>query len=168
MVEVPQTLVLTGVSGAGKSTIGRALADRIGATLLDADDLHDEVARHKMARGVPLDDGDRDPWIGRLVDELGRREQAGERVVLACSALRRSHRTRLLGAASDVVFVHLEVSPEELSRRLHARSGHFMPPELLASQLESLEHPAAEHHAVVDAEAPIEDVVEEILRVARE
>ncbi len=163
----PRTLVLTGVSGAGKSTVGRALADRTGAVLVDADDLHDDAARQKMAGGVPLDDADREPWIARLADEIHRRSAAGERVVLACSALRRAHRDRLRAAAPDVVFVHLEVGPEELARRLASRSGHFMPADLLASQLESLEHPSDEHHAVVDADAPVEDVVDEVLRVTR-
>ena len=166
MTHVPQTLVLTGVSGAGKSTVGRALADRIGAVLLDADDFHTEAARQRMARGVPLGDAERDPWIARLVDELARRAGSGERVVLACSALRRHHRARLVAAAPDVAVVHLEVGREELARRLAGRHDHFMPAELLDSQLDSLEHPADEHHAVVDGEAPISSVVDEILRVA--
>src|SRR3546814_5664953 len=105
-----------------------------------------------------------DLWIARLADEIHRRSAAGERVVLACSALRRAHRARLRAAAPDVVFVHLEVGAEELARRLASRSGHFMPADLLASQLESLEHPSDEHHAVVDADAPVEDVVDEVLR----
>lgn len=167
MTQVPQTLVLTGVSGAGKSTVGRALADRVGAVLLDADDFHDEASRRKMASGTPLGDEDRDPWITRLAEELGRRAEAGQRVVLACSALRRRHRTQLVEAAPDVSIVHLEVGREELARRLAHRAGqHFMPAELLESQLASLEHPSAEHHAVVDGEAPVEDVVDEVLRVA--
>lgn len=168
MTDAPQTLVLTGVSGAGKSTVGRALAERVDAVLLDADDFHSEANRDRMARGIPLDDADRDPWIDRLVAELARRAEAGERVVLACSALRRRHRVRLAAAAQDVAIVHLEVGREELERRLAERSGHFMPAELLESQLDSLEHPGAEHHAVVDGEAPVAAVVDEILRVAGE
>lgn len=164
MTHVPQTLVLTGVSGAGKSTVGRALADRTGALLLDADDFHSEVGRRKMASGVPLDDADRDPWIERLAAELARRAAVGDRVVLACSALRRQHRARLVAAAPDVHVVHLEVGADELARRLASRSDHFMPAELLASQLEALEHPSHDQHAVVDGEAPVEDVVDEILR----
>jgi gluconokinase len=166
MTAAPQTLVLTGVSGAGKSTVGRALAERVGAVLLDADDFHSEENRERMARGIPLDDAHRDPWIARLVSELARRAEAGERVVLACSALRRQHRARLAAAADDVAIVHLEVGRDELERRLASRSGHFMPAELLESQLDSLEHPGAEHHAVVDGEAPVAEVVDEILRVA--
>lgn len=168
MADAPQTLVLTGVSGAGKSTVGRALADRIGAVLLDADDFHPQANRTKMASGAPLTDADREPWIATLAEELSRRAHAGECVVLACSALRRHHRLRLIEAAPDVVLVHLEVGPEELARRLTERSEHFMPAELLDSQLADLEHPSAEHHAVVDGEAPVEAVVDEILRVAGE
>lgn len=168
MTDAPQTLVLTGVSGAGKSTVGRALADRIDAVLLDADDFHPESNRRKMASGVPLTDDDREPWIATLAEELARRAQAGERVVLACSALRRHHRVQLIDAAPDVVLVHLEVGPEELARRLGERADHFMPAELLHSQLADLEHPSAEHHAVVDGEAPVDAVVDEILRVAGE
>ncbi len=166
MSDVPQTLVVTGVAGAGKSTVGRALADRVGARYLDADDFHSEDGRRKMAGGVPLDDADRDPWIERLVDELARCAEADERVVLACSALRRQHRARLIEAAPDVRVVHLEVGADELARRLAARSDHFMPLELLASQLDALEHPGDEQHAVVDGEAPVEVVVDEILRAA--
>lgn len=168
MADVPQTLVLTGVSGSGKSTVGRALAERMGAVLIDADDFHTESARRKMAGGTPLDDVDRDPWVAGLADELARRAREGQRVVLACSALRRQHRNRLVAAAPGVVVVHLEVGPEELARRLVGRSGHFMPADLLASQLAALEHPGADHHAVVDGEAPVQDVVDEILRVAGE
>lgn len=166
MTHVPQTLVLTGVAGAGKSTVGRVLAERVGAVLLDADDFHSDDGRRKMASGVPLDDADRDPWIGRLAAELVRRAAAGERVVLACSALRRQHRARLVGAVPDVRIVHLEVGAEELARRLATRSDHFMPAELLASQLDALEHPSDDQHVVVDGEAPVDAVVEEILRAA--
>jgi carbohydrate kinase (thermoresistant glucokinase family) len=168
MADAPQTLVVTGVSGAGKSTVGRALADRIGAVLLDADDFHPESNRQKMASGVPLADADREPWIATLAGELARRAQRGQRVVLACSALRRQHRVRLIEAAPDVVLVHLEVGRQELARRLAERADHFMPAELLDTQLGDLEHPSAEHHAVVDGEAPVEAVVDEILRVAGE
>jgi gluconokinase len=168
MTAAPQTLVLTGVSGAGKSTVGRALADRLGAVLLDADDFHPEANRRKMAAGVALTDADRDPWIDALAAELERRSRDGDRVVLACSALRRHHRAGLLGAAPDVVLVHLDVGPEELARRLAGRTEHFMPAELLDSQLADLEHPSGEHHAVVDGEAPVDAVVDDILRVAAE
>ncbi|MFP5320214.1 MAG: gluconokinase [Acidimicrobiia bacterium] len=159
----PQTVLLTGVSGAGKSTVGRALAAAIDADLVDADDLHPASNVEKMASGRALDDADREPWIDRLVDELRRREAAGERVVLACSALRRTHRRRLVGAVDDVAVVHLHVSADELRRRLSERTDHFMPAELLQSQLESLESPEAHHALVVDGDRPVAEVVDGIV-----
>lgn len=158
----PQTVLLTGVSGAGKSTVGRALADALGAVLVDADDLHPTGNVAKMSAGVPLTDEDRDPWVDRLVEELRRRESEGGRVVLACSALRRAHRRRLVGAVVDVGVVHLQVGPDVLARRLAERTGHFMSPRLLASQLAALE-PLTGEGTVVDGERPVDEVVEEIL-----
>jgi gluconokinase len=161
-VNPPQTVLLTGVSGAGKSTVGRVLADALGAVLVDADDLHPTGNVAKMSAGVPLTDEDRDPWVDRLVEELRRRESEGGRVVLACSALRRAHRRRLVGAVVDVGVVHLQVGPDVLARRLAERTGHFMSPRLLASQLAALE-PLTGEGTVVDGERPVDEVVEEIL-----
>jgi carbohydrate kinase (thermoresistant glucokinase family) len=166
MTRLPQTLVLTGVSGAGKSTVGRALAERTGAVLVDADDLHPEENVAKMAAGVPLTDDDREPWIARLADEIRLRAARGERLVLACSALRRAHRAVLSSAADDVVVVHLEVSDAVLARRLTERRDHFMPAELLRSQLHDLEHPGPDRAVVVDGDAPVADVVDEVVRRA--
>lgn len=164
MVEVPQTVVLTGVAGSGKSTVGEALAARTGAVVLDADDFHPVANVVKMSSGTALTDADRDPWIDRLADEIARRAALGERVVLACSALRRTHRRRLRSAADDVVLVHLDVSVPELRRRLGGRVGHFMPAGLLDSQLEALELPDPEQTVLVDADGPVEEVVVEVLR----
>jgi gluconokinase len=165
-VRPPQTVLLTGVSGAGKSTVGRAVADAIGAVLVDADDLHPAANVAKMAAGTALTDDDREPWIDRLVDELRRREVAGDRVVLACSALRRVHRDRLVAAVADVGVVHLEVGADVLARRLAERTGHFMPPELLASQLADLEPPSSDC-VVVDGERPLAEVVADIVATWR-
>lgn len=162
-MRVPQTVVLTGVSGAGKSTVGRALADVISAELVDADDLHPNGNRDKMAAGEPLTDADRDPWIDRLVVELRRRADRGERVVLACSALRLAHRRRLTAAVDDPAVVHLRVTVDELARRLEARDGHFMPASLLQSQLDALEDPHADGALVVDGDQEVDAVVAEIL-----
>lgn len=158
----PQTVLLTGVSGAGKSTVGRALADAIGAVLVDADDLHPPGNVAKLTAGEPLTDDDRDPWVDRLVDELRRREAAGDQVVLACSALRRTHRHRLVHAVADVGIVHLQVGAHVLARRLAERTGHFMSPTLLQSQLAALEPPTGEG-TVVDGERPVPEVVDEIV-----
>lgn len=164
MSDLPQTVVLTGVSGSGKSTVAEALARRTGAVLLDADDLHPAGNVAKMRAGVPLTDADREPWIEALVAELRAHAARGERVVLACSALRRRHRRRLGEATDDAVIVHLDVSHGELQRRLAERTDHFMPAELLDSQLVDLERPASGHTVVVDGDGPVEAVVDEVLR----
>ncbi len=164
MVEVPQTVVVTGVAGSGKSTVSEALAARTGAVVLDADDLHPAANVAKMSAGVALADADRGPWIDALAAEIARRASRGERLVLACSALRRAHRSRLRGAADDVVLVHLDVSVPELRRRLDGRLGHFMPAALLDSQLEALELPDPERTVVVGADGPVDEVVDEIVR----
>lgn len=156
-------VVLTGVSGAGKSTVGRALADALGAVLVDADDHHPPANVAKMAAGEPLTDADRGPWIDRLVAELRRSSAGHVPVVLACSALRRAHRERLAGAVAGTVVVHLDVGPDHLVRRLGARTGHFMPPALLRSQLDDLEPPDPAEAVIVDGSAPVDDVVAEVL-----
>lgn len=124
-----------GVSGAGKTTTATALASRLGAVLLDADDLHPAANVAKMAAGVALDDDDRAPWL-RAVGEAAAGQ---EHVIVACSALKRSYRDLLRDAAPDLVFVLLEPSDDELARRLATREGHFMPASLLGSQLATLE-----------------------------
>lgn len=167
MAEVPQTIVVTGVAGSGKTTVSEALAARTGAAVLDADDLHPAPNVAKMAAGTPLTDADREPWIDALAGEIARRAARGERLVLACSALRRAHRSRLRSAADDVVLVHLDVRVPELRRRLRGRAGHFMPASLLDSQLDALELPDPERTVVVDADGPVESVVDEVLRRVR-
>jgi len=162
-VTVPRAVVLTGVSGAGKSTVGRSLADALDAELVDGDDLHPDANVAKMAAGVPLDDVDREPWITSLVAELQARAAGGRRVVLACSGLRRAHRERLASAVEGTCVVHLHVDPGELDRRVAARRGHFMPPSLLQSQLDALEDPHVDHALVVDGARPVEEIVADLL-----
>ncbi|RXZ48608.1 gluconokinase [Agromyces fucosus] len=137
-------IVVMGVSAAGKSTVGRLLADRLGLPFRDADDLHPASNVAKMAAGAPLDDADRGPWLHAVGAEL----EAAPGIVLACSALKRSYRDRLRAAAPSVVFVLLHGSVELLSARAAARTEHFMPPSLLASQLAVLEPLAAEETGI--------------------
>ncbi|WP_439592846.1 gluconokinase [Microbacterium sp.] len=150
------SIVVMGVSGAGKSTVAAALAAALGGAYIDADDLHPAENVAKMAAGVPLDDGDRMPWL-RLVGGALAEDRL---VVVACSALRRTYRDVLRDAASRVFFVHLDVDPAVLSARLAQRTDHFMPASLLASQLATLEPlDADEAGIVVDAAAPLAEII---------
>ncbi|WP_248873423.1 gluconokinase, GntK/IdnK-type [Clavibacter nebraskensis] len=130
-------VIVMGVSGSGKSTVGEILAQDAGVPFIDGDDLHPEANRRKMAAGHALDDDDRRPWLERVGRELAGRPEGGP--VVACSALKRSYRDALRAAAPDAVFVHLAGDHELLAERLGSREGHFMPSSLLASQLRTLE-----------------------------
>lgn len=134
-------IVVTGVSGSGKSTLGRALAADLGWPFVEGDDHHPPGNVAKMARGEPLDDADRAPWLARLRDLVAAWVAAGEDGVLACSALKARYREALAGASGAVRFVFLGGSPAVLRERLHGRQGHFMPADLLESQLAALEPP---------------------------
>jgi len=129
--------IVAGVSGCGKTTVGRELAFRIGGVFLDGDDFHPETNRAKMRSGMPLTDRDRTAWLETLGAELAARP---EPVVLACSALKRAYRDRLRKAVEPLYFILLAVDESELRRRLEARAdSHFFPPSLLRSQLDTLE-----------------------------
>lgn len=133
-------LVVMGVSGAGKSTVAAAVAQRADAVFLDADDFHPASNVSKMAEGTPLTDQDRWPWLEAVGDEIARRTASGERVVVACSALKRAYRDVLRGRGADgVCFALLDGSADLIGERVGARAGHFMPATLLGSQLVALE-----------------------------
>lgn len=154
-------VVVMGVTGCGKSTVGAALAGRLGWPFLDADDYHPPQNVAKMASGTPLIDDDRWPWLDRVADELRRIEVAGGSAVLACSALREAYRARI-ARAGDVRFVHLAGDPETIAARLAVRKHRYMPASLLASQFATLEPPA---DAVrIDVAMPVERQVEAICR----
>lgn len=153
-------LVLMGVSGAGKSTTGKALSNALGWRLLDADDFHPPANVAKMHAGIALTDDDRDPWLTRLADELRAVLAHGESAVLACSALRQAYRDRI-GAAGDVRFVYLEGDYTTIAVRVARRHHHFMPPGLLRSQFATLEEP---HDALrVDIRREIPEQVQAIV-----
>jgi gluconokinase len=144
-------VVLMGVAGSGKSTIGQLLARALGADFHDGDDLHSPENRDKMRRGIPLCDDDRQPWVAAvraLIERYGNahRENAIVNAVVACSALREAYRTTLFAGANDVRLVYLKGSPELIAERLGARRGHFFNPALLRSQFDALEEP---HRAIV-------------------
>jgi carbohydrate kinase (thermoresistant glucokinase family) len=136
------TVVIMGVCGCGKTTIGRALADELGWDFLDADEYHPEANVAKMAAGAALTDDDRWPWLDRLSRELRTLHASGRHAILACSALRQIYRDRL-AAAGELKWVYLKGDLATIEPRLASRRGHFMPPSLLASQFAALEEPAA-------------------------
>jgi carbohydrate kinase (thermoresistant glucokinase family) len=134
--DVAWRIVVMGVSGCGKSTIGALIADALGVPFVDGDSLHPLANVRKMAAGTPLDDGDRAPWLEVVVRTLA---ASSDGLVIACSALKVAYRDAIRAQAPDAVFVHLSGSREVLAARLEGRSGHFMPPALLESQLATLE-----------------------------
>ena len=143
MTPPPSVLVVMGVSGAGKTRFGRALAAALGWDFADADDHHSAANVAKMRAGSPLSDADRAPWLASLRAEIDRRLERGGSLVLACSALKQDYR-RILRADDShrVRFIHLDGPPELIAARLAARTGHYMPPALLDSQLAALEAPS--------------------------
>jgi gluconokinase len=153
-------IVLMGVSGSGKTTVGRLLARQLGWTYHEADDYHSRASVEKMRGGVPLDDADRRPWLEALRDLIRGCLERGESAVLACSALKESYRQFLL-IDERVVLVYLKGDYELIRRRLGARRGHYMNPNLLASQFDTLEEPAAAAARVNVSSSP-EEIVKEI------
>lgn len=153
------SLVLMGVSGAGKTVVGRDAAARAGVVFLDADDLHPAANVAKMASGQPLDDADRAPWL----DAVGAALRDHRPCVMACSALKRSYRARLRALAPGTLFALLDVPRPVLEQRLASREGHYMPASLLDSQLATLESPApGELVTVLDGEASIPDLAQQV------
>jgi gluconokinase len=133
-------VVVMGVSGVGKTTVGRLVAEKLRCPFLDADDFHPPENVEKMRRGTPLNDADREPWLRALRAEIEGRLARGETAVLACSALKQSYRDRL-HASEAVRFVYLRGSADLIRSRIEARRGHYFDPALLASQFAALEEP---------------------------
>ena len=162
-------IIVMGVSGSGKSTIGALLAERLGWPFADADGFHPPENVAKMAAGTPLTDADRWPWLDAIAAHIGAARQAGQPVVVACSALRRAYRERLRAGHGDLLFLHLSGAPEVIAARQAARQGHFMPPSLMASQFATLEDTVAEPDAVtVSVKASPHEVVEAALAHLRQ
>ena len=156
----PRLVVVMGVEGVGKTTVGRKLAAQLGVDFVDGDDEHSPEAKARMAQGIPLDDELRIPWLDRLNAIL--RERASRGLVLACSALRHSYRERLRRGVPGVAFVALVAPRDVLEARIAARHGHFAGPKLLESQLETLE--LRDDVTTIDATAPVEEIVAAALR----
>lgn len=143
-----QLVVVMGVSGCGKSTVGRLLARRLGAEFLEGDDLHPPRNVERMAAGIALTDNDRLDWLREITVQLADASASRHALVVSCSALKRSYRNLLRAASSELAFVHLHADAALLTQRLCARTDHFMPASLLASQLQALEPPGADERAV--------------------
>jgi gluconokinase len=151
-------IVVMGVSGSGKSTVGAALAQRLRVPFADADDFHPPANIAKMTAGEPLNDDDRYPWLEAIGEWLAQRDSGG---VMSCSALKRRYRDQLRNHRPDVSFVHLSGTPEVIGRRQASRPGHFMPASLLASQFETLEPlQSDERGATIDVDQNIDSIVE--------
>lgn len=159
-------IVVMGVSGSGKSTVGAALAQRLRVPFADADDFHPEANIAKMSAGQALDDEDRWPWLESIGLWLAEHGAGG---VMSCSALKRSYRDRLRAHCPDVEFLHLAGTPEVIARRQASRPGHFMPASLLASQFDTLEPlSATERGVTIDVDQNIDSIVQEYVSTIEE
>ena len=149
--------VVMGVSGSGKSTVGKLIAEALGARYAEGDSFHPPENVERMRSGQPLDDNDRAPWLTAMANAIRDWNAKGETVVLACSALRRRYRD-VLRSGGDVRFIHLAGDKALIARRLAARKGHYMPPTLLDSQFAALEPPGEDEAITVPIDASAETI----------
>jgi gluconokinase len=154
-------IILMGVAGSGKSSVGKALARRLGWPFRDADDFHSAHNREKMRCGVPLDDNDRRPWLEAIRASIVQSLSTGENAIYACSALKQAYRQLLAAGAEEVKFVYLKGPPGLIKERLTNRQGHFFNPALLRTQFDDLEEP----HGMLEADIslPPEDIANSII-----
>jgi gluconokinase len=158
-------VILIGVTGTGKTTVGQALAQATGWRFADADDFHSQANRTKMHDGIPLTDEDRDPWLRNLHEQIAEWIRDGVDGILACSALRESYRVRLIAGVppGSVRFIHLTGPADVIHSRLVARQGHYMPASLLPSQMATLELP--QDAVEVSIVKTVPEIVQQILRI---
>ncbi len=160
----PQLAIVMGVSGSGKSSVAKALAERMGYQYLDADDFHSDEAKACMAAGTPLTDAQRIPWVHNICAHLTQCAKNDQSCTLAFSGLRRSHRQQLRELPFHVIFLYLNGTKTLIAERMNARSNHFMPTSLLDSQFDSMEESAAETDVVsIDIDVELEQVVQKCL-----
>lgn len=158
-------IVVMGVSGSGKSTVGAALAQRLRVPFADADDFHPPANIAKMTAGHALDDDDRRPWLDSIGAWLAAHADGG---VMSCSALKHVYRDQLREHCANVEFLHLAGTPEVIGRRQASRPGHFMPASLLASQFETLEPLAPDEHGVdVNVDQDIDSIIDEYVALTQ-
>lgn len=159
----PRRVVLMGVSGCGKSTVGEGLAQRLGWRFVEGDGLHPPENVAKMAAGQALDDADRAGWLATLADLLAQAQAAGQGLVISCSALKRSYRERLRSGDPQVLFVHLSGSRELIAQRIAARTHRYMPASLLESQFATLQPPTPDEPALsLDVRLPPSALIEAV------
>ena len=157
---MPDSVVVMGVTGSGKSTVGRALAERLGLSYVDADDLHSDASVAKMSAGHPLNEADRAPWLASVGRWLAERDGG----VVACSALRRRYRDVIREAAPRTVFVYLSADRELVTGRVRERADHFMPAALVESQFAVLEPLEADEAGLtLEADHSVDDIVDSVL-----
>lgn len=159
-------LIVMGVSGCGKSSVGQAIANHFGVPFIEGDALHPQVNIAKMSSGTPLDDGDRWPWLDIVAAQLASEAVVHGGAVASCSSLKGVYRDRLeAGAGVGTKFIFLDCARETLERNQSARKGHFMPPALLDSQLKTLEPPVGEARAIwIDGNKPLKIVIASIVQ----
>jgi len=161
--QAPHIAVIMGVSGSGKTTIGRVLARRLGWLFLEGDALHPPENIAKMKAGHPLDDEDRAPWLAAVAARIDQWRDDGKCGVVACSALKRRYRDIIIGGRADVRLIYLEGSRALIGERLAQRHDHFMPASLLDSQFAALEPPTADEDAItVPVDVPVDAIVARI------
>ena len=166
-MDTPRHVVVMGVAGTGKSTIGRAVAEQLGAAYVEGDEYHPRANIDKMASGTPLDDDDRRPWLEALAEQIRELDAQGATSVTGCSALRRIYRDWLRQGHPDIFFLHVHTDYDTLLERMEKRD-HFMPPSLLQSQFDTLEMlEEDERGGVVDVRRTIDEVIDESMAAVR-
>lgn len=160
-------MIIMGVTGCGKTSVGEALAEKLGAQYVDGDDLHSPESIKKMMSGIPLENKDRWPWLKQVGERLG---QADVYCIIGCSALKRVYRDRIRQFAGDnVIFVYLAGTRDLIFSRINTRTGHFMPTTMLDSQFAALEPPTAEESAItVNIDQSVNSIVEDLMKELEE
>lgn len=164
-----KAFILMGVSSTGKTSVGTAVAQKLGLKLIDGDDLHPRANIVKMASGTPLNDDDRRPWLERINDAAFSLEQKSEKGIIVCSALKKKYRDQIREGNADVKFLFLNGSFELVLERMKQRKGHFMKPEMLQSQFNTLEIAQADEPDVIfiDIDGSFEEVVERCVEAVK-